>query len=181
MNQEKVDQRVAVPSFTESIYVAGDGKRIYALAHTAARTAKGPLPKGVIAVLDTPSLTLAKTIRIDNDPFALAVTKEGILFVSGRGGVRSDITVVDVNKEPALVANWRGVPPNAQPQIVRRRKSALYQQSRQREFRGRPGHTRNSRGQRTSQRQWTQPTPAAAPASFLLHRTTNSFYVTQAP
>lgn len=113
LSQVKIDASAAVPTYTDGLFLASDGRRLYALAHTAPRTAKGPLPKGTIVVIDAPSLTPVKTVQIATDPFALAATKDEVVFVSSRGGVRGDIGVLDLKQEPPIVATWRGVPPNA--------------------------------------------------------------------
>jgi DNA-binding beta-propeller fold protein YncE len=101
---------VAVPEFTDGLVLASDGTTLYALAHLSPRLPKGPPSQGAILVIDPEAMKLKKTINVAVDPFDMAVTKEGIVFVTGYGGVRSEITVVDVEKDTAVIATWKGIP-----------------------------------------------------------------------
>jgi hypothetical protein len=102
-----------VPEFTDRLVLARDGKTLFALAHSAARTVKGPPPEGTLLVITAQTMKLAKSINLPLDPFDLETTRESIVFVSGHGGVRSEIAVVDGAKEMPLIATWKGVPPNS--------------------------------------------------------------------
>ena len=119
----KVDASAGMPPYTDGLSLASDGRRLYALAPSAARTAKGPLPNGIIVVIEAPSLAPVRTMQIAADPFALAATKDEVVFVSSRGGVRGDITVLDCKQDSAQIAIWRGVPPNARLKLSEDEKS----------------------------------------------------------
>ncbi|HWY85773.1 MAG TPA: hypothetical protein VNX28_03560, partial [Gemmataceae bacterium] len=107
-----LDGALPMPEFTERLNLARDGKVLYALSHLTARTAQGPPPQGAILVVDPGAMKLLKTINIPVDPFAMEVTRGGIAFVSGHGGVRGEIIVVDTAGATPVVALWKGVTPD---------------------------------------------------------------------
>ena len=107
-----LDGMLPMPEFTERLNLARDGKVLYALSHLTARTAQGPPPQGAVLVIDPGAMKLLKTINIPIDPFAMEVTRRGIAFVSGHGGVRGEIIVVDTAGASPVVALWKGVTPD---------------------------------------------------------------------
>jgi outer membrane biosynthesis protein TonB len=109
----KIDGAAAMPEFTEGLSLARDGRILYALSHLTGRTPNGPPPEGAVLVIDPIAMKVIKTVSLPIDPFTMQATKAGVVFVSGHGGVRSEIVVVDINKEMPIVASWKGVPPGS--------------------------------------------------------------------
>ncbi len=103
-----------VPDLTDGLSLTRDGKTLFALAHVNPRLATKTLPpQGTLLALDPETMKVRKTVTIAIDPFEMAVTNEGIVFVAAYGGVRGEIAVVDINADPPIVATWKGVPPSS--------------------------------------------------------------------
>jgi hypothetical protein len=109
----KVDGNVRMPEYTGNLTLARDGKTLYALSHLTPHSIKAPSLEGAILIIDPETMTLTNTVNIPIDPFAMEVTKEGIIFVSGFGGVRTDIAVITIGKRTPVMAMWRGVLPGS--------------------------------------------------------------------
>jgi hypothetical protein len=107
---EVIGEAVLLP-YTDRLCLARDGKALYALSYGAPRGIKreGPV-EGAVQVLDPRAMKVTRSVKVPTEPHDFDVTDQGVAFVSGVGSKQSEIVVVDVNQQKALLATWKGVP-----------------------------------------------------------------------
>ena len=106
----EVDAEAKLSDGTGSCCMAPDGKAIYVAGSTKPHSADnfGPFD-GFVQLVDPATLQPRQRIDIDGDPFSLAATNDGLLFISGGSGDWTQITIVDTGKATAVIARWTGI------------------------------------------------------------------------
>ncbi|HBI41994.1 MAG TPA: hypothetical protein DDY78_03930 [Planctomycetales bacterium] len=100
---------IQVENKTELLRMSPDGKKLYTAVSVNGHQYSPTLPlAGTFQVFDTVPFKLEKSFDLDVDPFDVAATDDGLLYVPGGSAQSTDLTVIDA-KTASVTARWPGV------------------------------------------------------------------------
>jgi hypothetical protein len=107
---KKLDGELKLEDKTELMCLTPDGKTLYTAAATDTHGAyKAPPYKGFVQKIDPSALKEVRKATIPADPGDMVANNDGLLFIAGASGQRSEISVVDMKDKFSIIGHWEGV------------------------------------------------------------------------